>query len=146
MQPDISILESLEIFEELSADELAELSALIHTMRVREGEVLTRRGDTAHTFYIVLSGNYMIYFKGGRAFTLHHRGGLIGVATILTPFRYRGTTVALTDGEVLAMAGDKFMELIQSNASLGDKLLLRLNEVIHQRSSYVDEAKEAETP
>jgi CRP-like cAMP-binding protein len=146
MQPDISILESLEIFEELSADELAELSALIHTMRVREGEVLTRRGDTAHTFYIVLSGNYMIYFKGGRAFTLHHRGDLIGVATILTPFRYRGTTVALTDGEVLAMAGDKFMELIQSNASLGDKLLLRLNEVIHQRSSYVDEAKEAETP
>ena len=145
MPTDISILQSLEIFKELSSDELTEISTLIHTMRVGEGEVLTRRGDAAHTFYIVLSGNYMIYFKGGKAFTLHHRGDMIGVATILTPFRYRGTTVALTDGEVLAMAGDKFLELIQSNASLGDKLLQKLNEVIHQRSPYVDEAGEAET-
>ncbi len=143
MPTDISTLESLEIFEELSSDDLAEISALLHAVRVGEGEVLTRRGDTAHTFYIVLSGNYMIYFKGGKAFTLHNRGDMIGVATILTPFRYRGTTVALTDGEALAMAGDKFLELIQSNASLGDKLLQKLTEVIHQRSSYLEEATEA---
>ena len=137
MPTDANTLESLEIFEELDSDEIAEIGSLFHSMRVNEGEVLARRGETAHTFYIVLSGNYMIYFEGGKAFTLHDRGDMIGVAAAVTPFRYRGTTVALTDGEVLAMAGDKFLELIQSNAALGDKLMNRINAVISQRSSFV---------
>ncbi len=145
MPTDTSTLETLEIFEELNLDEMAQIGSLFHSMRVNEGEVLTRRGETAHTFYIVLSGNYMVYFKGGKAFTLHDRGDLIGVATIITPFRYRGTTVALTDGEVLAMAGDKFLALIQSNAALGDKLMNKINAVIHQRSPFVEETKEEKT-
>lgn len=142
MPTDISTLESLGIFNELDSDELEELGSLFHSMRITEGEVLTRRGDPAHTFYIVLSGNYMIYFKGGKAFTLHDRGDMIGVATIITPFRYRGTTVALTDGEALTMAGDKFLELIQSNASLGDKLIQKLNAVIQQRAPMVNEVEQ----
>jgi CRP-like cAMP-binding protein len=85
----------------------------------------------------------MIHFKGGKAFTLHGKGNVIGMSTMLEPFDYRGTTVALTDGEVLFVSGDKFNELIQGNARLGEVVMRRLNDVIAQRMPFFSESSQA---
>ncbi|GBC62533.1 Crp/Fnr family transcriptional regulator [Desulfonema ishimotonii] len=145
MPADIQTIKTFELFKDLKPEELEQLAALMHPIRITEGEVLTRRTDPAHSFYVVLSGNYMIYFKEGRAFTLHNRGDIIGMATVITPFRYRGTTVALTDGEVLEIAGDKFLDLIQSDAALGDRLMHRLNDILAERTVFPEGKKPPET-
>ncbi len=138
------VLKSMDLFQDLTENEIEVFAASLRRMRVIEGENLTRRGETAHTFYIVLSGNYMIYFQDGRAFTIHNKGNIIGMSTVLAPFDYRGTTVALTDGEVLAIPGDKFLEQIQSDAEMGEKLMGRINEIISERLRLAEAPAENE--
>ncbi|MDM8538502.1 hypothetical protein QUF70_17235, partial [Desulfobacterales bacterium HSG17] len=87
---------------------------------------------------ITLSGNYMIHFKEDRAFTIHDKGNVVGMSTVITPFQFQSTTIALTDGEVLSIPGDKLLELIQGNSSLGDKIMHRLNDVAGQRAWYIN--------
>lgn len=136
MTTDMQTLKSMDLFSELTDDELEGLSVIIHPMRITEGEVLTRRGEFAANFYVVVSGNYMIYFKEGKAFTLHDRGNIIGWSTIVTPFEYTGTCVALTEGEVLCLAGEKFLELLQSNAVVADKIMKKINPIIEKRLPF----------
>ena len=143
MTSDMKLLETIDLFKSIERDDLELLADMLRPMKVREGELLTRRGDSAQYFFIILSGSFMIHFKGGKAFTLHEKGDVIGMSTMLEPFSYRGTTVALTDGEVLVVAGDKFNELIQGHASIGEKVMRTLNDVIAQRIPFFSEANHA---
>ena len=140
MTVDVNLLATLDLFDGVEREDLELLGELLTPMRVKEGEVLTRRGDPAQNFHIILSGNYMIHFKDGKAFTLHERGGVIGMSTMLEPFDYRGTTVALTDGEVLTVPGDKFNELILGDARLGGTIMRALNDVIAHRMPFFNES------
>jgi CRP-like cAMP-binding protein len=144
MATDVQVLQTLELFRELSGDELETIAELATPFRVREGEVLTRRNDPANTFYLVLSGNFMIYFRGGQAFTVHDAGEAIGMATLMAPHYYRGTTVALTDGEVLSIPGGKFQELVQGHSGLAEKLMRKLSGFISHRTPFFEAAAKAE--
>jgi len=137
MPTEIQTIESLDLFKDLENDELENLAEFMNPMKVSEGEILARRKDTAHTFFVTLSGNYMVSFEEGRAFTIHDKGNVIGMSTVITPFQFQSTTIALTEGEVLSIPGDKLLELIQGNSSLGDKIMHRLNDIAAQRAWYI---------
>ncbi len=141
MPTDIQTLKSLDLFKELTSDELNLIAPIIHPVKVNEGELLTQRGEPATAFYVVLKGNFIISFKDGRAFTLHNRGDIIGWSTIVTPFRYTGTAVALTDGEVLTLQGDDFLQAIQGESSIGDKIMNKINPIIADRVPYFSRDK-----
>ncbi len=136
MSTDIQTLKSLDLFAELNFGELEKIASLMHMMKVAEGEVLTRKGEPARTFFIVLSGNFMLSFKNERSFTLHNKGNIIGWSTVVTPFQYRGTAIALTDGLVLSMPGQEFLRLIQSDSALGDKIMRKINKIVSERMPY----------
>ena len=137
MSTDIQTLKSLDLFADLNFGELEQIAPLMHLMKVTEGEVLTRKGEPARTFFIILSGNFMLSFKEERSFTLHNKGNIIGLSTVVTPFRYTATAVALTDGLVLLMQGQEFLRLVQSNSALGDKIMRKINEIVSERMPYM---------
>ena len=141
MPTDIQTLKSLDLFGELTSEELNQIAPIIHPVKVSEGELLTQRGEPATAFYVVLKGNFIISFKDGRAFTLHERGDIIGWSTIVTPFRYTGTAVALTDGEALTLQGDDFLQVIQGESSIGDKIINKINPIIAERVPYFSRDK-----
>ena len=130
MPPDIKILKTMDIFSDLSTDELAALSTFIHPMYVTEGEVLTQRQESAHTFFVVLKGNFLVSFKDDRGITLHNRGDILGWSSLVSPFRYTGTSVALTDGEVLTLASQDFQNLAASHPDTCENLLLKINNIV----------------
>ena len=137
MSTDIQTLKSLDLFADLNFGELEQIAPLMHLMKVTEGEVLTRKGEPARTFFIILSGNFMLSFNEERSFTLHNKGNIIGLSTVVTPFRYTATAVALTDGLVLLMQGQEFLRLVQSNSALGDKIMRKINEIVSERMPYM---------
>ena len=136
MSTDIQTLKSLDFFTDLNFGELEKIASLMHMMKVTEGEVLTRKGESARTFFIVLSGNFMLSFKKERSFTLHNKGNIIGWSTVVTPFQYRGTAIALTVGLVLSMPGQEILRLIQSDSTLGDKIMRKINKIVSERMPY----------
>jgi len=141
---DIQTLKSLDLFADLNFGELEQIAPSMHLMKVTEGEVLTRRGEPARTFFIILSGNFMLSFKDERSFTLHNKGNIIGWSTVITPFWYKGTTTALTDGMVLSMHGQEFLNLIQSNSAIGDKIMRKINKIVSERMPYITGTLEKE--
>jgi CRP-like cAMP-binding protein len=142
MSTDIQTLKSLDLFADLNFGELEQIAPLMHLMKVTEGEVLTRRGEPARIFFIILSGNFMLSFNEERSFTLHNKGNIIGLSTVVTPFRYTATAVALTDGLVLLMQGQEFLRLVQSNSALGDTIMRKINEIVSERMPYMTGAWE----
>ncbi len=129
-------LESIDLFDALEPEELKQVQAIAHPVQVAEAEILTRIGAPARTFFIVLSGNFMIAFKDGRAITLHDKGKIMGWSAVFTPFRYKGTTTALIDSEVVSIPGDKFLSLIQSNAALGNKIMSKISTIASERMFF----------
>ncbi len=137
MSVDTNIIDSLNLFEDLSHAELEEIASLIRRIRVTEGEAITRRNAPAHTIFILLSGNFMVFFKDGRSYTLHNKGDVIGLSTVVLPFYYTGTAVALSDGVVLSMPGQELLRLIESNPVLSNKIMKKINQIVSARLPFV---------
>ncbi len=132
----IDLLKRMDLFKELFPRELEKFASIIHRMKILEGEMVFQRGDPAQQFYIVLSGDFMVYFKNGRSFTLHKKGDIFGYSTLITPFKYSGTVVAFTDGEALTLSGQDFLRLIQGNAELGGKIMKKIYQIMNERLPF----------
>ena len=137
MPVEINIIDSLNLFEDLSRAELEEIASLMCRIKVTEGEVMTRQGDQAHSIFILLSADFMVFFKEGRSYTLHNKGDIVGLSAAVIPFCYTGTAVALTDGVVLSMPGQELLRLIESNPVLGGKIMKKIDQIISARQPCV---------
>lgn len=135
------VLHDMPLFEDMDEDVLHKISQLMNYTMVQEGEVLTQKGEGAQSFYVILTGNYMVSFDDGRAFTLHEKGQIIGWSSIVSPFKYTGTAVALTRGEVFSMSSEDFRLLLQEDARISEKLMLKISAIISQRMPYVTGTK-----
>ena len=135
MSVSIETLQSMEIFADLEQEEIEQVLPIIHRMRIKEGEVLAKKGRTATNFYVNIDGNFMISFENRKALTLHEKGDIMGWSTLVTPFEYRGSVVALTDGEVLIISGEEFYRLLQADASIGGKIMRKINDIAASRTS-----------
>jgi len=141
MVVDLKTLHGIPLFGDMDADALEKISLLMRPMKVQEGEILTQRGESTHSFYVILSGNYMVSYNDGRAFTLHRKGQIIGWSSVVTPFKYTGTAVALTVGEVLSMSSEDLRQLLQEDARISEQLMLKISAIISERMPYVTGTK-----
>lgn len=130
---DVGEIKRLHIFRDLLPEEWAQVYPLLKHVWVIEGEQLIREGDRAHTFFIILHGHFMLHFRDGRAITLRKKGDIIGWSSVISPFQYTASVTALTDGDLLAIPGTGFLELLQANAALGEKLIRKINEIKSMR-------------
>ncbi|MCF8035738.1 MAG: cyclic nucleotide-binding domain-containing protein [Desulfobacteraceae bacterium] len=136
----IEEIKQLAIFRDLAPEEWAEIYPLLRHVWVIEGEQLIREGDRAHTFFVILNGHFMIHYRDGRAITLNQKGDIIGWSSVISPFQYTGSVTALTHGDLLAIPGARFLELLQSNAPLGDKLIKKISEIVQMRETMETES------
>lgn len=141
MHLDPQNIREIDLFRDLSSDELDKILPVVHPVKIFEGERLIREGDASQTLFIIVSGNYLVYFKDGRSFTLHKKGDMIGWSTIASPFAYHESAVALTDGEALIIPIEEFLYLMQLDSDLGDKITKRVTETVRQRKAFVNEAR-----
>jgi CRP-like cAMP-binding protein len=130
------LLKSIEMFSAFTQEELEKIAPLVQPMKVMEGEILAKRCYRARTFFIVIKGDFMISFENGKAITLHNKGDIMGWSTLIAPFEYRGTVVALTNGEVLTLPGQEFYLLLQSDSALSSKIMNEINSIIASRTPY----------
>ncbi len=136
MPASLELLRSIELFSTFTQEELEKIAPLVNPMKVMEGEILARRGYRARTFFIVIKGNFMLSFENGKAITLHNKGDIMGWSTLVAPFQYRGTVIALTKGEVLTLPGQEFYLLLQSESVLSSKIMDEINSIIASRTPY----------
>ena len=135
----IQELRTYDIFSELDMNELGLLTRIAEETYATEGEILIQVGVPARTLYIMDSGNLMVAFPDGRAFTLHKPGSLVGWSAIVHPSAYIGTVTCLTDCTLIAFPGNELLRLIQSNVKMGTKLVRKISQVVSTRLNFLPE-------
>ncbi len=132
-------IQEIELFNHIKQEEFKQIHAMFTSEHVNEGETLFQRGDIALTFYILIAGNFMITYENDKTLTLHKRGDLIGLSSVIPPHIYTGTAIALTEGEVFAVSGKMFLRYLQDKSTINDKIRDRiLNNTETRRNLFIN--------
>jgi CRP-like cAMP-binding protein len=136
IKPDIpQILSRLALFQEVPAEQLAQLAAGSREKRLTRGEMLFHKGDPCHGFYVVVMGQIKLAFPSAL--------GNEKVVEIIGPRQSFGEAAmfmnhplpvfaeALVDSLVLLIAAEQVFALISQDALFARRMLAGLAQRLH---------------
>jgi thioredoxin reductase (NADPH) len=115
-----------EIFPTLTSAQIARVAKHGRTRAVRGGEVLVDQGDRAIPFFVVLSGELEAVRSTGTSetlITIVRAGQFTGEITILSGRSAMVRIRARQDGEIIQLARESFLTLVQTDAELSEILM-----------------------
>jgi CRP-like cAMP-binding protein len=122
----IPILKSVELFEGITAEELAAVSKLCQERRFDAGEVITRQGEPGEELFIVCEGFVEVVLSRSqndpspRAMVNLGRGQIFGEMALVDHGPRSATVRAVTNGTILqAIRRQEFNRLCEANHHLG---------------------------
>jgi CRP-like cAMP-binding protein len=130
-------LKKVEIFEDLSDEELEAISKVAETRRVLKDQVLFSEGTVASQLFILLEGKIAIELVTG-----HHQeavfynvepGHVFGWSGFIHPFKFTATGKAAADGLIMTIDRESFHRIVAEDHHLGFVVMEGLAEVITKR-------------
>lgn len=115
------------LFQDLNASQIAEVMRLLRSQNFDAGGVIARRGEEAHSMYLVHDGQVELDLKGGRV-TLGP-GHFFGERAILRRSRRSADVVAVTRTSLLVLNGQDLHILMERQPSIA----ARIKEIAEQR-------------
>src|SRR3954451_3927299 len=116
-----------QIFPKLTSEQILRIEAREGDMRdVRAGEVLAEQGDSAVSFFVVVSGELEVVRPSGAVETLvtiHGPGEFTGEVNMLSGRRSIVRIRATKPGKVIQLNHQNMMRLLQSDAELGEIIM-----------------------
>ncbi len=118
----------LPIFAGLPANRLEAAAQAFTPRDIRAGEVVVRQGESADRFYVISSGSFAVTqvpADGGEEVRLRELGldDVFGEIGLLQHSARTATVAAETDGRLLVLDGERFLELVGSGPGLSSRLL-----------------------
>ena len=124
----ISRVIKLPLFAGVSASRLEAAMEQVVEIPVTAGEVIVRQGDPADRFYIIESGAFTVTQAAGTGaepVVLRKLGAdaVFGEIGLLYRTSRTATVTAETDGLLLALEGEAFLDLVGASGQLRSRLL-----------------------
>src|SRR6266568_7274351 len=118
----IDLLHSMDIFADLSHEELAKVARLLKEHKVRENDAIFAQGDPGDSLYIVLQGRVRIatndHFGRERVLAFYGPGEFFGDMAVLTGAPRSASATASTDVRLLQLRKDDFDILVTTNVGI----------------------------
>jgi CRP-like cAMP-binding protein len=131
-------LKKIELFKNLSDDELEELSSYLITESVKKKEEIFTEGDQPEWFYIVSKGKVKItkLSQDGKEIILEliSPTDIFGGVAVLRNFPYPANAVTMEDSEILKISRKNLMRLVDRFPNLMYCIALQLGD--RMKSSY----------
>lgn len=122
MSIDIEILQKFLLFEALDTTALTRLTARAALRRIPAGEAVFQQGETAHSFYLLVSGRLKVtqVTEDGQQMMVRvvYPGDLFGFARALSRKDYPGTSRAAVESEVIGWPMSDWDVVVQANPRL----------------------------
>ena len=121
----IELLKRVPLFAGCSKKELGEIALVADEIDVDKGKVLTREGDSAREFFVLVEGAAEVRRKGRKVATLGS-GDFFGEIALVSSRPRTATVTATAPGRLLVVTDRAFQQLLQKMPSLQLKVLTAL--------------------
>src|SRR5262249_16367828 len=126
------MLARVPLFAGLDAGEIADILRLLRAQTVESGEVIVRRGDSAHSMYFIADGAVEIAFKG-KPVRLGI-GHFFGEVSVLQRVRRSATVTAIARTRLLVLDAEDLHALMEREPRIAE----RINEVVKARGDITE--------
>jgi small-conductance mechanosensitive channel/CRP-like cAMP-binding protein len=145
-------LRRIELFDQLSDEELAYVAESLTYAQFARGDVITRQGAVAHWLYVLIHGEADVWFEveghPRRHLTSLPEGKVFGERGMMTGEPRRATVTARTDAECYRIDKKSFEKIMQSRPELAEAFAQILTErdkqlvAVKQERISVDHAQQ----
>jgi CRP-like cAMP-binding protein len=136
------VLSKVPAFADLTARELKEVAAIVHKRQYRTGEPVFYQGDPGLGMYIIQDGEVSIAISGkdgeARELAVLSEGDFFGELALLDESPRSADAVCKTDCFLIGFFRPDLFELIEKHSTLGNKIVLKLAEIVAQRLRQTD--------
>jgi small-conductance mechanosensitive channel/CRP-like cAMP-binding protein len=117
------LLDDVEIFASLTAEQRAELVASSRAQVYEAGQVIVHEGDPGASMFVLRRGDasVMLAHTDGEV-ARHHDGGFFGEMSLLTGDARSATVTAVTDCELIEIASEAFRRVVLADAAILDRV------------------------
>jgi CRP-like cAMP-binding protein len=122
-------LSGLELFDELSADQLEELAGWFDVRTVGADIELVSEGASGYSFFVLLEGGAVVTAAGRPAVAVCAPGDFFGEIAILGDSRRTATVTTTEPSRLLVLFGTDFRRLQEAHPAIA----ARLEEAVAQR-------------
>ncbi len=138
-----TVIRSLPLFEKMSDADLDRFMSHATLRRLVQGEAVFKQGQTAKSFYLLLSGRLKVTQVTGDGqqiiVRVVHPGELFGFARALARPDYPGTATAATDSMALAWPNDLWPEFVERNPHLAARTMQTLGRQLDEAHTRLRE-------
>ncbi|MBN1348356.1 cyclic nucleotide-binding domain-containing protein, partial [candidate division KSB1 bacterium] len=130
-------LEKVQLFKDLSNDELEQLSKLVSTEAVPASTLLFEENSTREALFIVKQGEILLSKKSlygtEKRLNVFRKYDFFGESALFDQSPRTTSARALTDAIYLRIQRTDFLTFLQKNPSVAAKIYLRISRVITRR-------------
>ncbi len=137
----LAALRRIDLFAQLSEEELNELAEQLERAPFAKGETITREGADAHHLYMILSGTVSVRIGGHdehREVARLKAGDFFGEMALLTGERRSATSIALSDVDCYRLDAEAFRALLARHQELAQHVA----QVLAERETGLVAARE----
>lgn len=122
----LKTLRKVELFSQMTEEELAELAERLRFSPFAMGDIISKQGSTAHWLYIVIRGEAEVYLEtpdgGKRVVSALGQGSFFGEMGLMTGAPRSATVVAKTDMECYRLDKEMFEEILRKRPSIAEEI------------------------
>jgi di/tricarboxylate transporter/CRP-like cAMP-binding protein len=133
----VELLRRVDLFKRLDRVALARLAGCVEPVVFEAGQVVCRRGDRADALYVVTDGVFGVYYGSPNDDDEHRvaefaTGGFFGEMALLGHEPRSATVRAESQGEVLRVDQERFLALLQKDASVASMVAAELGQRLRE--------------
>ncbi len=118
-------LRRVELFSEMTDEELATMAERLRYAPFAKGSIITRQGTVAHWLYVIIKGEAEVYLetpKGRRTLRNLARGNFFGEMGMMTGAPRAASVVATTDVECYRLDKEMFEEILRARPAIAEEM------------------------
>jgi CRP-like cAMP-binding protein/small-conductance mechanosensitive channel len=137
----IKTLRKVELFSQMSDEELNALAERLRFSPFAKGNVITRQGDEkSHWLYIIINGEADVYLElangGRRTVSTLAKGSFFGEMGLMTGAPRTASVIAKTDVECYRLDKEVFEELMHARPTIAEEI----SQILVRRRAELDSA------
>ncbi|MCA9741539.1 MAG: cyclic nucleotide-binding domain-containing protein [Deferribacteres bacterium] len=113
----VIFLQEVDIFEQTSTENLAQIAAITEELQIAKDHVIYQEGDNSDSMYLVVEGKIRLH-KSEQNIMIAGEKDAFGTWALLDDEVRLVSAVALEDGTLLRIAKDDFYDLLADNVQI----------------------------